>query len=178
MSLNALDIILIAILLVTLILGLIKGLVRQIIGIIAVVAGLILAANYYPLIFPLFKGFISSVLVSNFLAFLLIFGAVLLAGWLIGLLTSKLMKGPLAFMNHLWGGVIGLIKGILICGVLVFALLVFEVQKNALAGSRLAPFCLQAARATVNIIPRDLKAKFKASYEEMREGGGRHGQKI
>jgi membrane protein required for colicin V production len=178
MTPNALDIILIAVLLVTLILGLIKGFVRQIIGIIAVVAGLILAANYYPLIFPLFQRFISSVLVSNFLGFLLIFGAVLLAGWLLGLLVSKLIKGPLAFINHVWGGVIGFVKGVLICGVLVFALLVFEVQKDALAGSRLAPFCLQVTRAIVNLIPRDLKAKFKTSYEEMRGRGGSHGQKI
>ncbi len=178
MTWNALDIILFAILLITLILGLIKGFVRQIIGIIAVIGGLILAANYYHLIYPLFHKLISSVLVSNFLAFLFIFGVVLLAGFLIGLLASKLMKGPLAFINHIWGGVIGLIKGILICGVLAFALLVFEVEKDALAGSRLAPFCLQVTRAIVNIIPRDLKAKFKTAYEEMREGGGSHGQKI
>jgi membrane protein required for colicin V production len=178
MTLNTLDIIFIAILLVTLVLGLIKGLVRQIIGIIAVIAGLILAANYYPRIFPFFRRFISSVLISNFLSFLLIFGAVLLAGWLIGLLFSKMMKGPLAFVNHLWGGVVGLIKGILICGVLVFSLLVFEVQKDALATSRMAPFCFQVTRAIVNLIPRELKAKFKKSYDEMRGKGGSDGQKI
>jgi membrane protein required for colicin V production len=178
MTLNSLDIILIVILLVTLVLGLIKGLVRQIIGIIAVVAGLILAANYYPRLSPLFQRFLSSVLVANFLGFLLIFGSVLLAGWLLGLLFSKLMKGPLAFINHVLGGVLGLVKGVLICGVLVFALLIFEVRKDALAGSRLAPFCFQVTRVIVNLIPRDLKAKFKTSYEEMRGRGGSHEQKI
>ena len=178
MTLNALDIILIVILLMTLVLGLIKGLVRQIIGIVAVIAGLILAANYYPRISSLFQRFLSSVLVSNFIGFLLIFAVALLAGWLLGLLFSKLMKGPLAFINHVLGGVIGLVKGVLICGVLVFALLVFEVQKDALAGSRLAPFCFQVTRAIVNLIPRDLKAKFKTSYEEMRGRGGSDGQKI
>jgi membrane protein required for colicin V production len=178
MTLNALDIILIVILLMTLVLGLIKGLVRQIIGIVAVIAGLILAANYYPRISSLFQRFLSSVLVSNFIGFLLIFAVALLAGWLLGLLFSKLMKGPLAFINHVLGGVIGLVKGVLICGVLVFALLVFEVQKDALAGSRLAPFCFQVTRAIVNLIPRDLKAKFKTSYEEMWGRGGSDGQKI
>lgn len=178
MTLNALDIILIVILLMTLVLGLIKGLVRQIIGIVAVIAGLIFAANYYPRISNLFQRFLSSVLVSNFIGFLLIFAVALLAGWLLGLLFSKLMKGPLAFINHVLGGVIGLVKGVLICGVLVFALLVFEVQKDALAGSRLSPFCFLVTRAIVNLIPRDLKAKFKTSYEEMRGRGGSDGQKI
>jgi len=175
---NSLDIIFIVILLVTLVLGLIKGFVRQIIGIIAVVVGLVLAANYYPQLSPLFQQFISSVLVSNFLGFLLIFGLVLLAGWLLGLLFSKLMKGPMAFINHILGGVLGLVKGVLICGVLVFALLIFEVRKDSLAGSRMAPFCFQVTQAIVNLIPRDLKAKFKTSYEEMRGRGGSHGKEI
>ena len=175
MTLNSLDIIFIVILLVTLVLGLIKGLVRQIIGIVAVVAGLILAANSYQQLSPFFLRLTSSVLVANFLGFLFIFGSVLLAGWLLGLLISKLMKGPLAFINHFWGGVIGLIKGVLICGVLVFAFMVYEVQKDALARSRLAPFCLQVTRAIVNLIPGELKAKFKTSYEGMRGRGGSDG---
>ncbi len=180
MSLNTLDIILLIVLLVTLVLGLIKGLVRQVIGIVAVVAGLILAARYYPrAVAPSsIRSSLPSIVaeLSGFLAF---FAVVIAAGWLIGLLFSKLMKGPLEFVNHLLGGVFGLVKGVLICGVLVFALLVFEVQQDALAESRLAPFCFHVTRAIVSLIPGDLKAKFKTAYEEMRgRGGESHGQEI
>ncbi len=178
MSLNTLDIILIAVLLVTLILGLIKGLVRQIIGILAVVGGLVLGALFYAQAASVFHKIITSETVSNFVGFLAIFLIVLLAGWLVGLLVSKLMKGPLAFINHVMGGVLGLFKGVLICGVIVFAMLVFEVRKGALEGSRIAPLCFRVTKAMVQLIPRDLKAKFTRTYKDMRGGGGEHGQEI
>jgi membrane protein required for colicin V production len=177
-SLNTLDIVLIVILLVTLVLGLIKGLVRQIIGILAVVGGLILGAVYYSRAGAVFHKIISSEMVSNFVGFLAIFLLILLAGWLVGFLVSKLIKGPLAFVNHVMGGVLGLFKGVLICGVIVFAMLVFEVRKGTLEQSRIAPLCFQVTRAMVQLIPRDLKTKFTKFYEDMRQGGGGHGKEI
>jgi membrane protein required for colicin V production len=177
-SLNTLDIILAIVLLVTLVLGLIKGLVRQVIGLLAVVAGLVLAARFYPQAASFVHEIVSSLVVANFVGFLILFAGVIAAGWFIGLFVSKLMKGPLDLINHVLGGVFGLAKGILICGVIVFALLIFEVRKDALAGSRLAPFCFYATRAVVRLIPGDLKAKFKAAYQGTREKGGAHGQEI
>jgi membrane protein required for colicin V production len=178
MSLNSLDIVLIAILLVTLVLGLIKGFARQIIGILAVIAGLVLGAAYYGQAAWVFHRIISSTVVSNFLGFFSIFLLVLLLGWLIGLLFSKLMKGPFAFINHVMGGVLGLLKGVLICGILVFALLVFEVKKESIQGSRIAPYCFTVTKAVVQLIPKDLKTKFAQAYQDMRESGGGHGKEI
>jgi len=177
MSLSTLDIILVIVLLVTLVLGLIKGLVRQAIGLVAVVAGLVLAARYYPRAGAFVHKIVSNGVVADFIGFLALF-AVIAAGWLVGLLISKLMKGPLNFLDHVLGGVFGLIKGVLICGVIVFALLVFEVKQDALAGSKLAPLCFHATRAVVRLIPGDLKAKFKTAYQGARKGGASHGQEI
>jgi membrane protein required for colicin V production len=178
MTLSTLDIILLVVLLATLVLGLIKGLVRQVIGLVAVVAGLVLAARYYPRAGAFVHKIISNPIVADFIGFLILFAAVIAVGGLIGLLVSKLMKGPLNFLDHVLGGVFGLIKGVLICGVIVFALLVFEVRRDALAGSRLAPLCFHATRAVVRLIPGDLKAKFKSAYQGTRKGGASHGQEI
>jgi len=178
MSLSTLDIILVIVLLATLVLGLIKGLVRQAIGLVAVVAGLLLAARYYPRAGAFVHKVVSNPIVADFIGFLALFAAVIAAGWLVGLLVSKLMKGPLNFLDHVLGGAFGLIKGILICGVIVFALLVFEVRQDALAGSKLAPLCFQVTRTVIRLIPGDLKAKFKSVYEGSRKGGASHGQKI
>lgn len=178
MSLSTLDIILVIVLLATLVLGLIKGLVRQAIGLVAVVAGLLLAARYYPRAGAFVHKVVSNPIVADFIGFLALFAAVIAAGWLVGLLVSKLMKGPLNFLDHVLGGVFGLIKGILICGVIVFSLLVFEVRQDALAGSKLAPLCFQVTRTVVRLIPGDLKAKFKSAYEGARKGGASHGQEI
>lgn len=178
MIFNWLDIVLLIIIVLTLILGLIKGLVRQVIGILAVVVGLFLALIYYPYTAYLFGRFITSHVVSHFLGFLSIFLAVLCLGWLLSWLLSKVIKGPLKFMNHLLGGGLGLLKGILVCGVIVFALLVFPVNMRALQNSFLAPYCLKMAKAVVGIIPQDLKESFKEAYDETMERSGKNVKRV
>ncbi len=174
---NWLDIVLLAIMILTAIVGIFKGFVKQVIGLIAVVAGLVLASLYYEAA-GVFATFIKNGLLSNFLGFLLIFVVVLIAGAIIGHLITKAMKGPLALANRLFGGVFGFIKAVLICGILVFALVSFEIAKPALETSVIAPACLGVTRAVINMIPQDLRAKFNSSYKEIRESGGKHGQKI
>ena len=175
---NWLDIVLLVILILTAIIGIFKGLVKQVIGLAAVIAGLVLASLYYEGAAGIFDTFVKNKLLSNFLGFLLIFVAFLIAGGILGHLITKAMKGPLALVNRLFGGIFGAVKGVLICGILVFALFTFQVAKPALETSVLAPACLGITRAAINMIPQDLRAKFNSSYKEIRESGGKHGQKI
>ncbi len=175
---NWLDFVLLAIILLTAVVGIFKGFVRQAIGLVAVVAGLILACLYYEQTAGVFMTFVKNRLVSDFLGFLLIFIVVLIAGAILGHLFTKAMKGPLAFANRLFGAMFGVVKAVLICGIIVFALVSFEIAKPALETSVLAPACLGVTRAVVNAIPRDLRARFNESYKRIRENGGKHGQKI
>jgi membrane protein required for colicin V production len=175
---NWLDWTLLALIVVTAVVGLFRGFVRQAIGLIAVVFGLILAVVYYERTAGVFETFVHNRLLSNFLGFLLIFGVVLAAGAILGHLLTKAMKGPLAFANRFFGFLFGVIKAVLICGILVFALVSFEVAKPALETSVLAPACLGITRAVINLVPRDLRTKFNDSYKRIRDSGGDHGQKI
>ena len=178
MSLNWMDIILIVILVVTFILGLIKGLLRQVVGILAVIIGLILAITFYSYVSALYHQIISHKVVCHFLGFLTIFFGILALGWLFSYLLSKLVKGPLKFMDHVLGGGLGIIKGILICGVVVFALLVFPIDKKALKESVLSPYCLKITKAAVSLIPRELKDRFKEAYKEITKGEGSVREKV
>jgi len=175
---NGLDIVVVIVLLATLILGLIKGLVRQVIGIAAVIAGLILAARYYHQVSGFFGRAFASERWASIVAFALIFIVILLLGGLISYLVCKLLCGPLRFIDHLLGGVLGLVQGVLICGVIVFALLAFPVNKQLLTESKLAPYCYWMTKAMVRIIPQDLKDQFNQTYKEIVEGAGSHGQEI
>jgi len=58
-----------------------------------------------------------------------------------------------------------LLKGILICGIIVFAFLVFAVNTKALKGSMIAPSCLKMTKAVVDLIPQELKDKFRDAYQ-------------
>ncbi len=167
MAFNWLDIVLLLILVTALILGIIRGLVRQVVGILAVIVGLILALAFYSVVASAFKTLIKDQAVAGFLGFILIFLTVLTAGWLIGRMFSKVIKGPLKFLNHLIGGGLGLLKGALICGILVFAMLVFPVSSEALRSSLLAPPCVEVTRGLIDLIPEELKDAFSVAYEDI-----------
>jgi membrane protein required for colicin V production len=77
------------------------------------------------------------------------------------------MKGPLKFLNHIFGGALGLLKGVLICGVIVLGLLVFPVKKEALKESQISPYCLKVAEAMYYLIPQSLKQEFKKAYRDI-----------
>lgn len=175
---NWLDVLLIAVAVAAALVGLFKGLVREVVGLAAVVLGLILAAAYYPDVARALLGRVSNLLLAYFLAFLIIFFAVATAGWVAGLLLSKLMKGPLALANHLLGGMFGLVKGVVVGGVIVLALVSFGIGSRALQHSRFGPAALQVAAGIVHIIPRELRARFRESYGRIRVGGGGYDRKI
>lgn len=178
MAFNWLDVVILALLAISLILGLIKGLLRQVIGIAAVIVGFLLAARYYLPVSRTVGRFVSAGKWAELVSFLLLFIAVLLAGWLLAFLLSKIIHGPLKFFDHLLGGGLGLLKGILLCGVIVFALLVFPVDKKGLLESRLAPYCYWITKGFVQVIPTELKVKFKEAYEEITGKRRVHGKEI
>ncbi len=173
-----LDIVLAIILLVTVIMGLVRGLIKEVIGIIAILVGFILAARYYVFFADLIGRLIRQPTVAKFLGFIIFFLIVVAVGSLIAFLLSKLMRGPLKFINHVLGGFVGFLEGILICGVFVFALLVFPLNKRALLDSRLAPYCYGLTKAMIHLIPEDLKNQFRAAYRDLMKGGSKDGQKI
>jgi membrane protein required for colicin V production len=175
---NWLDYVLLAIIVVTAIYGIFKGFVKQVIGLVAVIAGLVLAVLYYTQASAIFMGFVKNRTVSNFLGFLLIFVLVVVAGGILGHLLTKAMLGPLALVNRLFGAVFGVITAVLVCGILVFALVSFEMAKPAVETSVLAPACLGVTRAVVHMVPKDLRQRFDESYKRIRESGGKHGQEI
>jgi len=167
MAFTWLDIVILIVLGVTLMLGLIKGFIRQLIGIAAVVVGLLLAAKYYLPFSRTVNRLVSADKWSELIAFLLLFIGVLVAGWLVAFLLSRLIQGPLKLLDHVFGGALGVFKGVLICGVLVFALLVFPVDKHGLMKSRLAPYCYWITKGFVHLIPQELKEKFREAYREI-----------
>ncbi len=175
---NWIDVILISILALTSILGVIKGFVKQVFGLLAGIIGLILALGFYSQVSWIYLRFISNEVVANFLGFLTIFLVVLCLGWVSSYCLSKFIKGPLKLLNNILGGGLGLLKGILICGVVVFALLVFPISKKALKESVFSPVCLQMTRAMLSLIPQELKEKFKEAYQEITRRVEKDGKKI
>jgi membrane protein required for colicin V production len=178
MMTNWLDILFLAVIAISLILGLIKGLTRMLIGVASVVAGFVIAALYYRPVSAFFNRLISVEIWRHLLAFALIFVGVLVLGGLVSFLLSKIIRGPLRFADRLLGGALGVIAGVLVCGVLVIAQLAFPVNKDVLRGSTIAPYCYWLTKGMIQIIPDELKEKFKATYEEITAGPREFDEKI
>jgi len=166
MMFNWLDILLLVIITITVIIGAIKGFVRQIIGLLAVIFGLILAIKYYPYGKDVFT-FLRNEVLAQLLGFFLIFMIVLSVGWGINILLAKAVRGPFKSLNHLMGAGFGLIKGILICVIVVFGFLVFPINTRILEESILTPYCIKIADSAYEIIPQELKDKFREAYREI-----------
>jgi membrane protein required for colicin V production len=171
-----LDILLAAIVVAAVIIGLFKGLIREVLGLIAAVLGLIAAGQYYPSLAVLIRTVITNQEIAAFVSFLLIFVAVVVVGWVVGGLLSKAVRGPFKFFNHLLGGAFGFLKGVLIAGVVVLALLVFSVDRPTVTRSELAPYALTITSGIVQLVPQELKARFKAIYRDIKGKVGKHGQ--
>jgi len=173
-----LDIVLAIIITATLVVGLIKGLIRELIGVVAAVGGFLLAAYHYQKAADLLSGLVKNPVAARFLGFLLILLLILLLGNLLSFLLSKLMKGTLQVLNHFLGGVFGFLEGLVIAGALVFALLVFPIDREAVSESRLAPYCYGLTKAAVGLIPEELKNAARSAYQSVFGNEKSHGQKI
>lgn len=164
---NWLDVILWLILGILLILGLVKGFLRQILGLVGIVVGFILALSFYPEVASFWQRFIRPHVLTELLGFLLIFGIVVFLSYLLASFLAKAIKGPIKFFDRLLGGALGLIKGALICGILLMILVLFPVNPRVVEESRMAPICLEVTKGIVRLIPQKLKDKFDQTYRQI-----------
>jgi len=176
-SFTWLDFVLLGVMLITVIVGLVKGFIREVVGLASVVAGLVLAGQYYENLDALMRPLVPSQMLGYFISFLIIFFTVVILGWVVASLLSHWTKGPFKLLNHLLGGAVGFLKGILVCGVVVLALLVFSVEREAVVKSRLANYALYVTNGIVQLVPQELKARFKSIYRDIKEKVGKHGEK-
>lgn len=178
MNFNWIDIVLLVILVVTVLFGILRGFVKQVIGLLAIVIGLILAVNYYPVGTEFFHTWIKNETLNSFLGFIAIFFLVILMGGILSFIFTKMIRGPLKFINRFFGGAIGLLKGVLICGVFVFGLFAFPFNTDALKQSLLAPYCAEVTKAVFYLIPAELKIKFNEAYQELVQGKEKDAREI
>jgi len=120
---NSLDIGILSIASIFFIKGLFRGFVHELITIVGLILGYIISITYLSLLtgiiltfFPTFPDSIVR-LVSFFLLFV---GTNLLLRLVANILTKTLKVAMLGWLNRLLGGVLGILKSVLILGIIVF----------------------------------------------------------
>lgn len=151
--------------------GLREGFSRLIVGLIAVVAGLFVAAWTYGVAASYLLPYVSSRSVANVLGFVIIFVAIQILGALIGKLLQKLFKWTgLGWLDRLLGFACGSLKAVVVGIILVLILTAFPMKSvpDSVARSRIAPYLIDAAHAISYIAPRELRDGFAETYDRLR----------
>ncbi len=169
---NWLDPLLLLVIGLSVLAGLLRGFARASFGLISVVAGVLCALWFYPLVGSWLDEKVHSVQTANLVAFFLIFAAVIALGGLVGALLAKLLSlVHLSWLDRLLGGAFGLVRGILMAAVIVLAIMTFSSKPppRAVTHSRVAPYVMETARGLAAAAPHQVKEGFRQSYDKVRE---------
>ncbi len=170
---NLFDILLLFVILVSLGAGLRSGLIKQIFSLTAIIGGIALGFFFYePLgTILLEKNIIAEPRIADILGFLIVAClAYMLIHYLSHFLTDLLEKIKMGWINHLLGGAMGFIVGLLLCYLLVTGVKQF-VDEDApfLKNSVLAPKVISGYHIIREQAPDDLDESLE-KLRELREG--------
>ncbi len=172
MTLNWLDIAIVAIMGVSVIEGIARGFARVGVGLAAAVAGVILGIWFYGAIGYYFLPYVSSKGIANFIGFLIVFAGCLVVGAVLGKLLGALFKwAGLTWMDRILGALFGFVRGLVGAIALVLILTAFSPKPPpaSVAESRYAPYLIGAAGVIVEFAPREVREGFLESYEKLKE---------
>ena len=171
MDLNVLDVVLGSVLLLSVILAARNGITKELLRIASLIVGVIVAMWGHGLLAHELQPWISNPRIASAVAFGLVFiGCVLL-----GMLIARTLVSVWSFTGLRWldmslGGVFGMLRGLLVCAVLLLGLIAFQPlgnTKGIVARSVLAPWIMSLSRTVVALAPEGLRAAFKRGISDV-----------
>lgn len=155
-----------------------RGFVREVIGLLAAVAALVLGMWFYGTAAELAVPYTGPGRMANLAGFVIVVGAVLLAGGFVGWVVKRFIHAiGLSIFDRLLGAAFGLVRGALLATALLTGYMTFGAstvsgsEKNApeaVVHSEIAPYLLQASRLFVAIAPMEFKRGFGDRYEQVK----------
>jgi membrane protein required for colicin V production len=135
------------------------GLIRELVTLVSVVVGVVIAGLFYDDLARDVLVFIDNKNTANIVAFLVLLGAIYLAGQLIAIMLKQVAAILLlGWADRLGGALFGLLKGLVVVEVLIIAFVTFDVGlDDAIEGSGLASVFLDAASVLLIILPDDFE---------------------
>jgi membrane protein required for colicin V production len=167
---NGVDVAIIIALLLSTALGVYWGLIRQVLSVVGLVAGVVLASRYGVDVADALSSFVRSAIVAQALGFTFV---VIAVSSLVGLLATLLHRFIgllfLGWLDHLTGGLLGLVQAALLCTVLlaIAAVLPNETVIDALDGSRVAPVLVRLFGGVLELMPESFRFSTQMMFEEL-----------
>ena len=156
---NWLDIVIILVIAFFVVSAFQTGLIREVVTLVSVVVGVIAAGLFYDNLARDVLSFIEDDDVARVVGFLVLLGAVYLAGQLIAIMlkqTASILL--LGWVDHIGGGLFGLLKGLVVVEVLIIAFVTFDVGlRDSIDGSALASVFLDARSVVLFVLPDEFE---------------------
>jgi len=135
------------------------GLIRELVTLVSVVVGIVVAGLFYDDLARDVLVFIDNKDTANIVAFLMLLGAIYLAGQLIAIMLKQVAAVLLlGWADRLGGALFGLLKGLVVVEVLLIAFVTFDVGlDDAIDDSGLASVFLDAIPVLLLILPNEFE---------------------
>jgi membrane protein required for colicin V production len=169
---NAFDIALIAVVALSFLSGLRTGLTRVVVHLAAMVVALLAAFWCYGIVAGKLAPWIGQPLIAQITGFCLIFFGITLLGSIAGAILAKLFEGiGLGWLDHLLGGVVGLVRGGVFVAAGVAIVMAFAPLPTPafLSGSRIAPYATSVAGVITEFAPKQLRDGFVQQMEKLKQ---------
>jgi membrane protein required for colicin V production len=147
-------------------LGLYWGLIRQVLSIIGLVVGVMAAGRYGPGVAAWLSSFIADPILAGAIGFL---GVLLLVSALASFVASALRMFVgllfLGWLDHLLGGLLGLVQAALAAGALLVMMVAFplELWSDSIATSTLAQPLLRVGGVFAGLLPEYFELALQAA---------------
>lgn len=159
---NILDIILVIILALSILFGILKGFIRELFSLAFFIIGVVLSFLFYYEVGSIYMSGLKNRDVSNFAGFITIFVLVLIVGAVVTYMVKKIFTiGPLKTIDMILGGLFGVLRGILIASIIVFALIVFPVNDGLIVKSQLSPYVIKSIEVFIHFLPAKYQEKIE-----------------
>ena len=159
-SLNLLDVVFLMVIFFSVLLGVIKGFVRELFSLVFLVIAVAFAFLFYYEAGTFFMKYLENRELSNFAGFISIFVMILIVGAVVTYFLKKILTvGPLKSVDRILGGVFGLLRGVLISGIIAFGLILFPVKENLVTGSKLSPYVIHSIDIFLKLLPENIRKK-------------------
>ncbi len=165
---NWLDVVLGAVLLIALVRSIWTGFSRSVAGLAGVVAGFFVAVRGFPSLSYRLAPMIENELIRNIVAFLLLFLAVYLVFVIAGILVYGFFKAlKLGWFDRTLGAVLGVLKGLLVAGIIMFFLtVVLPPNSPTIQKSYLYPRLKYVIQSLTILVPEQLKGRFMWKWRQ------------
>lgn len=167
---NITDVVIIVILLIGFGSGIARGFVRGLLGLVALVAGIMIASGNYERLADSALSFMPGDSGPEVLSFVAIFlVVVLMVGLLARIVSRALKQASLGWLDRLAGAVLGAVIAAVVLGViLLVAAMAGLEEQELLAESRMAPRVIGVTDIVVSLLPQDVRRKIDAHYGKLR----------